>query len=127
MGEESLKSKTTKLLRCLRDVNEKEWSNQKLIRKLKDDLKKGRDDDSLAQVLISHSSYESVEKYNKKEEEISNFVSIYDGLSPWRKLVQARGNELKENIERYILEFEQCRIAVKDVTFHNEDTYQDDR
>ena len=127
--EKSVRSKVSKLLRCLRDVNEKDWSNQKLIQKLKDHLKEASDDDSLAQVLNSHSSYESVEKYKEKREEISNFFSIYDGLSFWRKLVQARdtGNEFKENIERYILEFEQCRIAVKEVTFHNEDTYQDDQ
>ena len=94
-------------------------SNEKLIENLKDCAKTASGDGSLAQILILHSSDESVKKYNEILAKIKEFFKEYDGFSLWREFVQAKDTftEFEEKVNEFMREFEQCQIAVKEVRF----------
>ena len=113
----SIGTVVVKLLECFADVKKKKMSNKKLIEKLKDCAETASGDGSLAQILILHSSDESIKKYQVILAKIIDFVSEYDGFSLWREFVQAKdtSTEFEEKINEFMREFEQCQIAVKEV------------
>ena len=103
--------KIIKLLQCVADgygkvvgIVEKK---KELIQALKNLVNDYRDDDSLDLLLFSHSSEESVKKYEESLAKIFHLISEHNGC--WRKLIQVKDTE----IVRLTDEFKQSRQTIK--------------
>lgn len=97
----------------INDFKDKIQANKEQSKNLSKLINIAKADESLKQLLFSHSSEESVKKYQKSLTDISNFNSE---INQWINCLQSKETSLEKG-KQLEDEFQQCQQAVKEVSF----------
>ena len=111
--ESNLKRIATKVVQKVGNVNKNYQSIEDQIETLEKKVHEAKGDGELQQILSLYTSKNSVQEYHSFLEEKTKFLSK---IRSKRWLLWIQANKFEDDIQKFIHEFEQHQIAVKEVS-----------